>query len=369
MPIPPEQADRAAALFRERFGAEPETVRAAPGRVNLIGEHVDHSGGAVMPFAIGRYCVVAAAKSDRWRLASTADSGSDSWTVYATGVQDALRDFGFETGPAAMAVHGTVPLGAGLSSSAALTCAVLRAMADLYGLEIAPEAQIDIAQRVENAYVGMPCGNMDQAASLLGRSDHVLWFDSASKEYDYIPFRVDLRGLCVLVMDSRAPHRLVDGEYAARRAHCEKAREILGVRQLADARTEDLDRLADPVLHGRARHVVGETERVRKAVNALRDNDFATVGALLNASHASLRDDFEVSSPELDSAVDAAVEAGALGARMVGGGFGGSAIALVERGAVGRVEDRVREAAAKRGLPEPAFTVAGPADGALALRP
>ncbi|THV21785.1 galactokinase [Glycomyces paridis] len=365
-------AETARAAHTEVFGTEPEGVWAAPGRVNLIGEHTDYNDGFVMPFALPFYAAAAASRSQEWAFHSTHGGGDtvrtatldgvEGWAAYLAGVAWALGESGYPVGPARIALHSDVPVGGGLSSSAALECAALIALADLYGHEIDRAEAARIAQKAENEYVGAPTGVLDQSASLLCEAGHVMFMDCRDLSREQVPFDLASEGLTMLVVDTRAPHRHADGEYAARRADCEEAARLLGVSHLRDAPADA--RLEDDRLDRRMRHVLTENERVKATVAILRGGAVAGIGELLTASHVSLRDDYEVSSVELDCAVDAALGAGALGARMTGGGFGGSAIALVEAEAAAKVEAAVVEAAAQAGLPEPRVFTARAAAGA-----
>jgi galactokinase len=367
-----ELAETAAAAFRDVFGAEPEGLWAAPGRVNLIGEHTDYNEGFVMPFALPFYAAVAVAKSETWEFHSTYGEGStvrsdtlegiEGWAAYLAGTAWALNESGYPVGPVRVAVNSDVPHGAGLSSSAALECAVLIALADLYGHEIDRAEAARIAQKAENEYVGAPTGVLDQSASLLCTEGNVMFLDCRDFSREQVPFDLAAEDLVMLVIDTQAPHRHVDGEYGARRADCEEAARLLGVPFLRDAPKDAT--LDDERLNRRMRHILTENDRVLQTVATLKRGNVAGIGDLLTASHVSLRDDYEVSSVELDSAVDAALGAGALGARMTGGGFGGSAIALVEATAAAKVEAAVVEAAAAKGLPTPRVFVARAAAGA-----
>jgi galactokinase len=367
--------------FDATFGRPAELGWRSPGRVNLIGEHTDYNDGFVLPLAIPREVRVhAAGRDDRvLRVTSAQSQGEpvaipldglapgtvDGWAAYVAGTAWALQEHGVELRGADLLVDGDVPRGAGLSSSAALECATAGALLAVAGADV-PLAEVALlAQRAENDYVGVPCGVMDQFASTHGRAGHLLLLDTRSLEPRHIPFDLEAEGLRLVVIDTRAPHRLVDGEYAARRASCEQAAVLLGVPSLRDV--DDLgsamSRLDDDVLQRRVRHVVTENARVLDVVALLESGDVRAIGPLLTASHESLRDDYEVSSPELDIAVDAALRAGAHGARMTGGGFGGSAIALVEESATGELRSQVRAAFAAAGLDEPAFLDAVPVDG------
>jgi galactokinase len=378
---------RAAAAFADRYDADPDGIWQAPGRVNLIGEHTDYNDGFVLPFALPRTTAVAAAADEpgRWRIYSEATGeevafdaaalrpgGVADWAGYVAGVVWALREAGYDPPGARLAVASDVPLGAGLSSSAALECAVLTALVDLGGLDLPEGDRPRLAQRAENDYVGMPCGIMDQSAVTLGRAGHALFLDCRSLDVEHIPFDLTGEGLAVLVVDTRAPHRLVSGEYAARRAACERAAAALDVPALRDVTADGLDaalaRLPDDETRRRVRHVVTEDARVLATVDALRAGDVAAIGPLLTASHASLRDDYEVTVPELDTAAEAAVAAGALGARMTGGGFGGCVLALVPAERTAAVAGAVAEAFDRAGFAAPEWFVATAAAGAHRAR-
>lgn len=374
-PVPDtELADTATDAFRRAFDADPDGVWAAPGRVNLIGEHVDYAGGLCLPIVLPHNTVVAVSpRTDgRIRLRSTDGDPWDGrlddigpgrpagWASYPAGVIWALHERGLLAdgfGGVDAAFASTVPIGAGLSSSAALECSL--------ALALAPDADraalAAACVRAENEVALAPTGGMDQAASLRASEGHALLLDSASGAVSQVPF--DPEGLSLLVIDTRAPHRLVDGQYAKRRASVERAArrlDVASLRELADRGRDGMDAvrsLKDDVLRRRAWHVISEIARVRLAVRALESGDFAEFGRLLYASHMSLVRDFEVSCPELDNAVEATMIAGALGARMTGGGFGGSAIALVPADRVDEAIATTRRQASERGLPEPAFAV------------
>ncbi|MCW2901092.1 MAG: galactokinase [Streptosporangiaceae bacterium] len=367
------------ATFLEVYGRPSGGVWHAPGRVNLIGEHTDYNDGLVLPFALAEGVSVAAAARDDGvlvlrslqaageaavRLDGLSPGTSGGWAAYAAGVAWALREAGHEISGADLLVDSDLPQGAGLSSSAALECAVALALCELSGLEIPRPELARLAQRAENDFVGMPCGIMDQSASLLCTADHALLLDCRSGLSTQVPLA--LEGLTVLVIDTRASHELVDGEYAARRAECERAAAALGVPALRDVKDlpAALGALDDKVLRRRTRHVVTENHRVEATVGLLRAGAVAEVGAMLTAAHLSLRDEFEVSWPEADVAVETAVRAGARGGRMVGGGFGGSVIALVPDHRAGEVRDAVLAAYAGRGWGRPVFLEARPSEGA-----
>ncbi|NNG36751.1 galactokinase [Nakamurella aerolata] len=421
-------------LFVDTFGSEPAGVWSAPGRVNLIGEHTDYNDGLVLPFAIDARTAVAgssvpaggqaslevlsAHRPDEHRTIPLGELTPDpertetDWSDYVSGSVWAARlhaagpgaagtdgtDGTDDAPPGAAALPGlrfavasTVPVGAGLSSSAALECAVVLATLALDSAggpgtdrAIAPEQLARIAQRAENHYVGVPTGLMDQMASSAAEADHLLFFDVGADTIEQIPFDIDAAGLSLLVIDTRAHHSLADGEYAKRRAECERAAELLGLNSLRDIDIDQLDLMLAKlvaatrssvlvpavddaeVLVRRVRHIVTENQRVLDVVTQLRSAspDWGTVGRDMTASHASLRDDYQVSADELDVAVDAALSAGAVGARMTGGGFGGSAIALVPAERAATVSAAVEKAFAAAGFTAPVIRSVHPAAGA-----
>lgn len=381
---PSAAATTATDLFHATFGRAPDGVFSAPGRVNLIGEHTDYSGGLVLPFAIDARASVAAGRTDDGliRVVSAQRPGDvvtvaldglrpgavGNWPAYVAGSVWAAREAGVEVTGLELALDSTVPSGAGLSSSAALECAVVLAVNGLAGRTPDPLEVARVAQRAENAFVGVPCGPMDQTASAASREGAVLLFDTRAGTVDHIPFDPAAADLAVLVVDTRVAHSLADGEYGRRRASCERAAEVLGVAQLRGLGSGDLPdalrRLPDDELRRRVRHVVTENARVAAVVDLLRAGRIEAIGDLLTASHVSLRDDYEVSCVELDVAVEAASAAGALGARMTGGGFGGSIIALVPRAAATAVGDAVVGAFADRGWTRPVVRPVAPTAGA-----
>jgi galactokinase len=373
----PELVADVTRTFRDAVGREPEGVFSAPGRVNLIGEHTDHNEGHVLPFAIDRRCRVAAARraddvvtvrsaqepDDTVTATPDALTAARGWSAYVLGTVWALREAGLPGAGWDLVVVGDVPLGAGLSSSAALECAVALALAELSGAGLDRHALARAGRRAENEVVGAPVGIMDQAASLLCREGSALLLDCRTLEAQDVALGLEEAGLETLVVDTRVRHDLADGGYADRRAACGAAAAALRVPALRDVTPEMVDRL-DGTLRRRARHVVTEQARVHRVVDLLRAGRSTDVGPELTASHASLRDDFEVSVPALDAAVETALEHGALGARLVGGGFGGSVLVLAPAIAVEEITGAVARRAADEGHPEPVARVVRPAGGA-----
>jgi galactokinase len=368
--------------FLETFGDEPDLVAAAPGRVNLIGEHIDYSEGFVLPFAIKDRTLVAARKRDDSivRVASaqrrnkiiTVDINEvkpglkGEWERYALGV---LWSMGVKSG-VDLLIDGHVPLGAGLSSSAALECSVATAMNHLFDMGFSLEELARLTQKAENQYVGVPCGIMDQSVSLMATNGFALLLDCRDLSTRNIPFDVASHGLELLIIDTQAHHALTDGGYAERRASCESVAAKLGVKSMRELTIEQLDSSRDKLSESeyiRARHAVTEMKRVLDCVEALASEDFTQVGQLLNQSHNSLRDDYTVSCPELDTAVEASLAAGALGARMVGGGFGGSAIALIQASKTSQTISAVEKAFADKKFKAPRFFTSLPSQGAELL--
>lgn len=376
--------DDARAAFAETFGYEPTGLWSAPGRVNLIGEHTDYNDGYVMPFALPHEVAVAAAPrpDGRWSVHSVTNDATEEfgvedlepgmagWQAYVAGVVWVLQDAGHTVGGADLVLDSDVPMGAGLSSSAALECAVLTALVDLNELEIAPLERAKLARRCENVFVGAPTGQMDQAASILCTAEHALFFDCRTFGTEQVALDLAAANLSLLVLDTKTPHTHVDGEYAARRATCDEAAEVLGVAALRDVTDVDdaVSRLSDPTMQRRVRHVITENARVLEAVAVLQQGRIADLAPLLDASHASMRDDFEITVPTVDLAVETARAAGALGARMTGGGFGGCIIALVPAGTADDVAGRIAGAFADAGFNAPEHFVAEPGPGARVIR-
>lgn len=352
------------------------TTWRAPGRVNMIGEHTDYNGGFALPLAIQQGCTarVSVTSTGELRVRSAQRNetvgvpmsdlrGVAGWAAYPVGVVWAL---GVRTGGLDIHVDSDVPGGAGLSSSAALICAVAAALNDLLALGLSRTELVAVTHRTENDYVGAPTGGMDQMAALLCEAGHALLCDMRAWSTQQVPFDPAAAGLALLVVDSHARHRHAEGEYAARRASCEKAAGVLGVSTLRDVTDLDaaLARLPDDELRRRVRHIVTENDRVVRTAELLRAGRIRAVGPLLTASHASMRDDYEITAPEIDIAVEALLGAGALGARMTGGGFGGCVIALVEQGRIRHATNAVQRAYRIHGFtPATAFT-AHPSQGA-----
>ncbi|PWI16127.1 galactokinase [Streptomyces sp. Act143] len=382
------QAQQVRAGFVELYGAEPEGVWSAPGRVNLIGEHTDYNDGFVMPFALPHTAVAAVSRRTdgvlrlhsadveggvvELRLDDLAPESDRAWTAYPAGVVWALREAGHAVTGADVHLTSTVPSGAGLSSSAALEVVVALALNDLYELGLQRWQLARLCQRAENVYVGAPTGIMDQTASACCEDGHALFLDTRDLSQKQIPFDLAAEGMRLLVVDTQVKHSHSEGEYGKRRAGCERGAALLGVDALRDIPYADLDaaleRLGDDEEAVRlVRHVVTEDERVEKVVALLEAGDTRGIGPVLVAGHASLRDDFRISCPELDLVVDTAMKAGALGSRMTGGGFGGSAIVLADVADVDTVTKAVEEAFATAGFTAPRVFEAVPSPGARRL--
>jgi galactokinase len=390
--------------FAEHFGAEPDGAWFAPGRVNLIGEHTDYNDGFVLPFALPQRTTVTGRRLDtpQWTVHSslvdeTVSFGPDElrpgaltgWAAYVAGVVWVLRESGYPVPGAQLSIESNVPLGAGLSSSAALECAVLEALAALSGVDIPVPERPRLAQRAENDYTGMPCGILDQSASVLCQAGHALFLDCRDLTVKQVPFDLASQGLAMLVIDTRAPHQHTDGEYRVRRATCEQAAQTLGVKALRDISTDQLDaalaELADEPARRRVRHIVTENQRVLDTVAVLLPGfrgagsgageqlpapagDIRAIGPLLTASHTSMRDDYEISAPQVDTAVEAALGSGAYGARMTGGGFGGCVLTLLDSDATEHATAAVSDAFAAAGFAAPYCFLAEPSPGAGPLR-
>lgn len=389
--------DAARDLFVASHDRTPDGIWSAPGRVNLIGEHTDYNEGFVLPFAIQHRTYAAVSLNDTGEIRVRSTFADDEvtahlteldqifptpagqspavpeWSAYALGVAWALRA---STGSAAhsgtpfrgvdITIASDVPVGAGLSSSAAIEGAVASALNDLWALELDAVTLAQIGRRAENEAVGAPTGIMDQMSSMLGQPDAATFIDCRSLQTCSVPTGFHDAGLEVLVIDTQVKHAHATGGYRDRRASCELGAKLLGIRSLRDASVDDLPRAAelmDDVTFRRVRHIVTENQRVLDTVSALTERGPRAIGDLLVASHASMRDDFEISVPELDTAVDAAMAHGAVGARMTGGGFGGAAIALVAHADLPQVSDAVEAAFADAGFTAPHLFTVEPSEG------
>ena len=367
----------------------------APGRANLMGEHTDYNEGFVLPFALAQGVTATASGRDdnllvlrskqapddpvTVHLDSLAPGSVAGWAAYPAGVAWALRAAGHVVRGASLDVDSDLPAGAGVASSAALECSVALALCSLSAVSVPRPALAAIARRAENEFVGAPTGIIDQSAALLCTEDHALLLDCGTLAANQVPFRPAAADVSALVIDTRVTHALVSGEYAARRAECEAAARLLGVPALGvltDLRV--LDRLSDPLLRRRARHVITDSTRAREIAAALQGPGavdaaenarkiYPFIGKLLVEGHASLRDDFEVSWPEADVTVETAIAAGAYGAKMIGGGFGGSVLALVPTRYAGTVRTAVTETFTARGWTPPEFLDAVPSPAARRL--
>ena len=379
--------DEVVAGFVEVYGAQPSGIWSAPGRVNLIGEHTDYNLGFVLPFAINRRTVVAlgirddgmigvaSAYADAIAEIAIADLAPEKlrgWAAYPLGVAWAMGQHGADLSAVPgvnLYVESTVPVGAGLSSSAAIESAVAIALNDVWQLGFDRKTLAAVGQLAENKAVGAPTGIMDQSASLLGKRDHAVFLDCRSLESHLVQLGFSEAGLELLIIDTGVKHSHATGGYRERRASCEAGARALEVDSLRDLTVADLPRarnLLDDVTYRRVRHVITENQRVLDTVDRLRTEGPLAIGELLDASHVSMRDDFEISVPELDLAVETAQANGAIGARMTGGGFGGAAIALVPSSGVSRIQVAVDGAFAEHGYAQPTMFTVTAADGAHA---
>ena len=369
-------AQSAAEHFEKQFGYAPAGVWSAPGRVNLIGEHTDYNEGFVLPFAIDRRTYAAVGnRSDQLARMASAFTGEivefeiseiqrdkvSGWSAYPLGVAWSLIQAGAKPQGFDLYVDSNVPVGAGLSSSAAIECSVALALNDLWESGFSRSVLAKVGQRAENEIVGAPTGIMDQTASLFGELDHAVFLDCRSLDAKATALSLKENGLEIVVMDSRVAHRLTDGGYASRRQACQEAAEKMGVASLRDVTLEKLEASKDllgDVVYKRARHVVTENERVQKTVELLSSSGPKSIGQLMNESHASMRDDFQISITELDVAVETAISQGAIGARLTGGGFGGAAIALIDSDRVASLTTAVLDKFRDQGFEKPEiFTV------------
>jgi galactokinase len=366
---------RAVQAYREQFLEEPVLVASAPGRVNLIGEHTDYNGGFVLPCAIDKRVAMAIGYSDDTQFYSAdfqegrslLEKREGLWADYPSGVVWAMKEQGFDIQSFQGAFAGDVPLGSGLSSSAAIEAATAIALDALFQLEMTRKDLALLCLHAENAFVGVKSGIMDQYASLLCRAGTALLIDCRSLEAKPIPLNLAGADLVLLICDTHVSRELSATGYNERRQVCERAAHTLGIKELRDARLEDLDKLAGEE-QKRARHVITENERVLEAIQALLRQDYAAFGRLMYASHWSLRDDYEVSTPELDAFVEIALQSSALGARLIGAGFGGCALALVKSEDVGVLMMNVQHYFEARGFTQPEFFSFQPETGAEVVK-
>ena len=352
------------AAFTARFGRSAEAVSRAPGRVNLIGEHTDYNAGYVLPVATQQSTWVAAAISDdatrvhsvgldeehHWSAGDWRSPPCPRWTAYVAGVLELLRRRGVPLGELDLLIHSDVPVGGGLSSSAALTVAVAKAACALTGQDLSVRELAALCRAAENEFAGVPCGVMDQYASIACRAGEAILLDCRGLEYEHVPLSLGDHG--IVVVDSAVRHELASSEYAKRQQQCAEALAVLrrsrpDMQTLRDADAAMVQAAASQmgaIPAARARHVCTENERTLAAVAALRGGNLAEVGRLMEESHKSLRDDYEVSCAELDLLVDIVSSvSGVVGARMTGGGFGGCIVAIARRDAIGRIEQALRD--------------------------
>jgi galactokinase len=358
-----ELSARVSTDFANSFGRPPRWIVAAPGRVNVIGEHTDYNDGFVLPMAIEFFAVMAADRSSDGknvvRIHSSSDAepavidlsaplqaGKPKWSNYPRGVLAGFLARGTNPGGLDVVLHSTVPLGGGLSSSAALEVCTATLVEAVSGKQIDPVEKALLCQKAEHEFAGVPCGIMDQFISVMGRKDHLLLLDCRSRKTELVPMRDPAVEL--LIANTNVKHELGSGQYAKRRAQCEAAAQLLGVPSLRDASAEALERVKskmEEVVFRRARHVIGEIERTVQAAGRVRASDWPQVGELMYASHRSLRDDYEVSCAELDALVEIAesigLPGGVFGCRMTGGGFGGCVVALVKSDAVAAISKKL----------------------------
>jgi galactokinase len=365
--------------FKRIFGYEALGVWSAPGRANLIGEHTDYNNGFVFPFGIDRrtyvalsprqdmFCRVASSLSDdiyEYELSQSKPTQLD-WALYPLGVAWAMQakaEFGFDA-----YFVSDVPVGAGLSSSAAIECSIGIALNDIWRAGYSKQELALLGQKAENEVVGAPTGIMDQTASMLAKSDAAVLIDCKTLATELVPLGLSSQGLVVAVIDTRVSHRHSDGGYRSRREACETGAKIMGVESLRELSVSDLEtakQKMDDVTFRRCRHVITENQRVLEAVKALREKDMSQLGQLLLQSHASMRDDFEISIDELDTAVDVAMKVGAIGSRMTGGGFGGAAIAIIDQSKLVSLSAECKREFLAKGFAEPNIFAVTPSDGA-----
>ncbi|GAK52425.1 Galactokinase [Candidatus Moduliflexus flocculans] len=363
-----EAIERIASTYQQKFGQAPELIVSAPGRVNLIGEHTDYNDGFVLPVAIDRKIIIGGSKRNddtvriyslnfeefqEFSLASLIKQ--NTWSDYVKGVISELQQEGHRVGGFNAVMEGNVPRASGLSSSAALEVASAFFIAQFYGIQMSGEAMAKLCQRAENRFVGVNCGIMDQFISRLGKAGHALMIDCRDLGYQLVPF--DLKGYSIVMCNSKVKRQLVDSAYNERRSQCEegvrllqaKLPNITALRDVTSAQLEEYTSLLPPLTYRRCRHVVTEDERVQQAVQALQAGNLSQFGALLNQSHESLKDDYEVSCKELDILVELARSvSGTIGSRMTGAGFGGCTVSIVKDEAVEEFRKSVMEGYTKR---------------------
>jgi len=381
-------AVRAAGLFARCFGHPPRWLVAAPGRVNLIGEHTDYNDGFVLPMAIDRYILIAADVNTSGRVTlhnettgETAtfgirpkvERGEPSWSNYVRGVIAGFQKRREKVSGFDAVIESTLPLGGGLASSAALEVATATLLESMSGQALDPLEKALLCQQAEHDFAGVPCGIMDQFTSILAQADHAVLLDCRSRTTTSVPMTDP--AVTVLVINTNVRHKLAESEYAKRRSQCEAAARILNVKALRDVTSTALEaarRQMEPAVYRRARHVVSENARTVQAAQAIQNSDWPTVGQLMYASHASLREDYEVSCPELDTVVEMAqtmgLEAGIIGCRMTGGGFGGCTVSLVKTEAVQRITRNLDPAYEKRTGRQASIFSSRPAAGARVLK-
>ena len=384
-----ELAHHVAAEFQKHYGRAPRWIVAAPGRVNVIGEHTDYNDGFVLPMAIERYAIMAAdvaaapgkisvydtqfKQSALIEVTAPVSKGSPKWSNYIRGVLAGFQNRGVTLPALDVAFLSTVPLGGGLSSSAALEVCTATLIEAVTGKKIDPIEKALLAQKAEHDFAGVPCGIMDQFISALGREGHLLLLDCRTRKTELVPMSDP--SVALLIINTNVKHELGSGEYAKRRAECEEAAKILGVKSLRDATPDQLEKAKgklSEVVYRRARHVIGEIERTTHAAEGIRASNWPTVGVLMYASHAALRDDYEVSCKELDVVVDIAesigLAGGVYGCRMTGGGFGGCCVALVKADAVDAITQKIAaDYKAKTGI-DAAIFASRPAAGATIIK-
>ena len=376
--------------FEKIYGRPPRWIVAAPGRVNAIGEHTDYNGGFVLPMAIERYTVMAADISQSSvprifihdsRAGDTAQidlskpigKANPRWSNYIRGVVAEFQNRGVKIPALDISLVTTLPLGGGLSSSAALEVATATLLEVVSGTKMDPVEKALLCQKAEHEFAGVPCGIMDQFISVMGQKSHLLLLDCRSRQTELVP--MDDPSVVLLVINTNVKHDLASGEYAERRAQCETAATILGVSSLRDSTADALERAKrkmDLFVFRRARHVIGEIERTLHAAEGIRKSNWATVGQLIYASHYSLRYDYEVSCTELDVVVEICqsigIEGGVYGCRMTGGGFGGSCVALVKAATLDGISRKIAaDYRAKTGIEATIFS-SRPAAGATVIK-